>query len=53
MERKKKNETILYIIVPCYNETQVLPVSSSIFLEELTELISDGLVSKESRIMFG
>lgn len=52
MERKKKNETILYIIVPCYNETQVLPVSSSLFLEELTELISDGLVSQESRIMF-
>ncbi len=52
MERKKKQETILYIVVPCYNESQVLPISSALFHDELMDLISKGLVSDKSRIMF-
>ncbi len=52
MGRKRPEDTILYIIVPCYNEEQVLPVSSGLLLDELKELISKGLVSKDSRILF-
>ena len=43
---------ILYIIIPCYNEEAVLPVTAPLFLEELTELMGKGKISPESRIMF-
>lgn len=43
---------ILYIVVPCYNEEAVLPVTAPLFLEELQEMISLGKVKEESRILF-
>lgn len=52
MERKNPKDTILYIVVPCYNEEQVLPISSSLFLDQLNDLISKELISKDSRILF-
>lgn len=42
----------LYILVPCYNESEVLPLSSKIFKEKLTDLIDSGKVSDESKIVF-
>lgn len=42
----------LYIVIPCYNEEEVLPITAPEFLEELRHLQSKGLVSDESRIMF-
>lgn len=42
----------LYIVIPCYNEESVLPITSSTFLNKLLEMISSGLISDESRIMF-
>lgn len=43
---------VLYIIIPCYNEEQVLPVTAPMFLDKLSELISLGKISDDSRIMF-
>lgn len=43
---------ILYIIVPCYNEEQVLPLTSSMFLKKLQDLDSAGKISSESRVLF-
>ncbi len=45
-------EIKLYIIIPCYNEEQVLPVTSEMFLDELNELIVKEKISNESRILF-
>lgn len=45
-------ETILYIVIPCYNESEVLPVTSGLFLDELNILIKKGKVSEKSRILF-
>lgn len=42
----------LYIIIPCYNEEQVLPLTSGAFLDELTDLCSKGKISEDSRILF-
>ena len=42
----------LYIIIPCYNEQEVLPVTSVLFLDKLTQLIGRGKISGESRILF-
>lgn len=52
MNRKRPEDTILYIVVPCYNEEQVLPISSELLLDELRDLIAKGLVSNDSRILF-
>ena len=43
---------ILYIVVPCYNEEEVLPETSKRLKEKMTELISGGKVSDRSRVMF-
>ena len=42
----------LYVIIPCYNEEKVLPITSKIFLEELNDLIKKNKISNESRILF-
>lgn len=43
---------VLYIIIPCYNEEKVLPITSGMFLDKLNNLISTGRISDDSRIMF-
>lgn len=43
---------ILYIIVPCYNEEQVLPLTSGMFLKKLQDLEALGKISSESRVLF-
>lgn len=43
---------ILYIIIPCYNEETVLPITSDLFLNELDTLIKKEKISEESRIVF-
>ncbi len=43
---------VLYIIIPCYNEQEVLPITAPMFLNKLHELESAGLIAAESRIMF-
>ena len=42
----------LYIIIPCYNEEEVLPVTAPMFLEKINSLVSKGKISDDSRIMF-
>ena len=43
---------ILYLIVPCFNEEKVLPITSKFFLDELSFLINKGAINSESRIVF-
>lgn len=43
---------ILYIVVPCYNEEEVLPETSKRLKEKLKGLIQGGKVSEKSRILF-
>ncbi len=43
---------ILYIVIPCYNESEVLPTSCTIFKEKLESYINSGKVSQDSRILF-
>lgn len=43
---------ILYIVIPCYNEEKVLPVTGSLFLNKLNALIEQGKISDQSRVMF-
>lgn len=43
---------ILYIIVPCYNEEECLPVTVPIFRKKLHDLTAGGAVSAQSRVLF-
>lgn len=49
---KSANTPRLAIVIPCYNEEEVLPVTSKMFLDELTELIKKKKVASNSSIMF-
>lgn len=43
---------ILYIVIPCYNEEQVLPVTAPMFLKKITDLAAAGKISENSRVLF-
>lgn len=45
-------KAILYIVVPCYNEEKVLPITSGMFLEKVQKLIQAEKIDEKSRIMF-
>ncbi len=43
---------VLYIVVPCYNEESVLPMTSTMFRDKLRQLHADGKISDKSRVLF-
>lgn len=43
---------VLYVVVPCYNEEQVLPITAELFLNKLRALETEWKISTESRILF-
>ncbi|NLK22470.1 MAG: glycosyltransferase family 2 protein [Clostridiales bacterium] len=43
---------ILYIVIPCYNEEEVLPITCDMFLNKINELIKIDKISDDSRILF-
>lgn len=43
---------VLYIVIPCYNEQEVLPVTAPMFKNKIVQLISQEKISNESRVMF-
>ena len=43
---------ILYIVVPCYNEEEVLPETSRRLRAKLEGLMAAGKISERSRVLF-
>ncbi|MBQ7438112.1 MAG: glycosyltransferase family 2 protein [Oscillospiraceae bacterium] len=43
---------VLYIVIPCYNEEAVLPVTAPQFLDKVKSLAAAGKISDESRVLF-
>ena len=52
MLRCRKMKPILYIVIPCYNEEKVLPITAPMFLNQLETMQSKELISSESKIVF-
>ena len=50
--RKKSSPPVLWIVIPCYNEQEVLPITAPMFLEKIIQLKQDGLIAADSRILF-
>lgn len=42
----------LFIVIPCYNEEEVLPITAPMFLNKLLSLVQAGKIADSSRIMF-
>ena len=45
-------ENILYVVIPCYNEEEVLPETARQLKEKMTSLMERGLIARDSRIVF-
>ena len=46
------SKPILWIVIPCYNEEQVLPITAPMFLQKITSLTEKGMISDKSRVLF-
>lgn len=46
------NPPVLYLVIPCYNEEMVLPVTSRLFSEKVNALILSGKIHQNSKILF-
>lgn len=42
----------LIIVVPCYNEQEVLPITAPMFLAKIKSLAQAGQITQDSRVMF-
>ncbi|MCF0137996.1 MAG: glycosyltransferase family 2 protein [Oscillospiraceae bacterium] len=42
----------LYIVIPCYNEQEVLPITAPMFLNKIKQLVSEGKITEDSRVLF-
>ena len=46
------NAPSLYIVIPCYNEEAVLPITAPLFRDKLLSLSQQGIISPDSRVLF-
>lgn len=47
-----ESSNVLYLVVPCYNEEQVLPETSKRLLEKIRNMVAKEKISENSRIIF-
>lgn len=52
MEQGNRMQPRLYIIIPCYNEEKVLPITAPMFLKKIEQLTEMREISEDSRILF-
>ena len=45
-------QNILYVVVPCYNEQEVLPETARRLRDKLQQLMNQGRINRKSRILF-
>ena len=50
-ENIRKNN-VLWMVIPCYNEEEVLPITSELFLKQLQTMMASGKISQDSKILF-
>ena len=52
-KEKVKNETpLLVLVVPCYNEEEIIERTAEVMADKLGRLKSEGAISGDSRILF-
>ena len=48
----KKGSKILYVVIPCYNEEEVIKETTKRIKEKMISLIKEEKISKQSKVMF-
>ena len=43
---------LVWIVIPCYNEEKVLPLTAPMFLQKIQDLVAAGKISDKSRVCF-
>ena len=43
---------LLWIVIPCYNEQDVLPLTAPMFLKQIQKMVEHGKISEKSKILF-
>lgn len=41
----------LYLVIPCYNEEEMLPITAKALVEKMNRLMNEGKISQESKVM--
>ncbi len=52
MKKNSKHNDVLYVVIPCYNEEEVLEETTKQLKLKLEQLIKSGLISSESKVMY-
>jgi glycosyltransferase involved in cell wall biosynthesis len=52
MKETNRELPVLYLVVPCYNEEEIILESASVMKGKIEGLISSGTIGKNSRILF-
>ena len=42
----------LYIVIPCYNEESVLPITAPMFRQKIVDLVASGMIADTSKVLF-
>ena len=42
----------MYVVIPCYNEEQMLPITAQALIKKLDELKAEGRIAQNSKVMF-
>jgi len=51
-DQAQSPKPILWLVIPCFNEEEVLPITAPLFLEKITKLADAGRISQKSRVVF-
>ena len=49
---RKRKKVILYIVVPAYNEEEVLSITTEKLSLKMNNLINNKIISKDSKILY-
>lgn len=52
MENDVRKIPVLYLVVPCYNEEEVVEKSAQVLSDKLRRLVSEGKIKGNSKVMF-
>ena len=52
MESGSRGIPVLYLVVPCYNEEEIVEKSARVMSDKLRRLINDGKIKSGSKVMF-
>ncbi len=48
----RNSKPVLYIVIPCYNEEAVLPITAPLFSQKINDLVLAEKISDKSRVLF-